>query len=306
MTINGVIPPVVTPRRSTGELDLEGLRHVIRRMLEAGVDGVFVLGSTGEVPYLTDLEREAIVSEAAAVIQGEVPLYVGINQPSVNRVVDEGRRLLSIAGEVAVVTMPYYADHHPGDTLRHYAGVREGVEAAVMAYNIPVRTGQALNLDLVARLAEEQSIVGIKDSSGNDVELRRLILATRHIEDFSVLTGHEVVVDGALLGGAHGVVPGLGNVDPAGYVNLYRLAKHGDWPEAVREQDRLAQLFGITQVADPSIFSPTACGVGAFKTALKALGVLSSNRMSEPMLALREQEQSQVEEILRSTMDGAD
>lgn len=303
MTITGVIPPVVTPRLDSGELDLDGLRSVIGRVLDAGVDGVFVLGSTGEVPYLTDAEREVVVAESVEELRGRVPLYVGINQPSTTRVVDEGRRLLSIGGDVAVVTMPFYADHHPEDTRRHYTAVREGLETPVMAYNIPVRTGGALDSALVAQLAGDQSIAGIKDSSGDDVELRRLILATDHMKDFSVLTGHEVVADGALLAGCHGVVAGLGNVDPVGYVKLYRLATRGEWSAAAREQDRLARLFGITQVAEPALFSPTSRAVGAFKTALKVLGVLTSNTMSEPMRSLGQEEHDQVAGVLRSVMD---
>src|SRR5699024_1659525 len=101
-------------------------------------------------------------------------------------------------------------------------------------------------LDVLVRLAEEGVLAGVKDSSGDDIAFRRLLLATRHLSDFAVFTGHEVVTDGAMLGGAAGIVPGLGNVDPAGYVRLYAAARAEDWSTVVAEQDRLARLFEIT------------------------------------------------------------
>lgn len=85
-----------------------------------------------------------------------------------------------------------------------------------------------LPLDVAIHLAKDGVIAGVKDSSGVDVSFRQL-LTTSHIEGFSVFTGHEVVVDGALLGGAHGVVPGLGNVDPAGYRSLGAGRQGAEW-----------------------------------------------------------------------------
>ena len=154
---------------------------------------------------------------------------------------------------------------------------------------------------VIFQLAEEGILAGVKDSSANDVAFRQLILRTRHLESFDVFTGHEVVVDGALLAGACGVVPGLGNVDPAGYVRLFRAATEQRCADAAREQDRLARLFDIVMVPDPTRVSPGAAGLGAFKTALTSLGVLNSNRMSEPMASLDASEASAIDAILQET-----
>ncbi|MEE3922573.1 dihydrodipicolinate synthase family protein [Micromonospora sp. BRA006-A] len=90
-----------------------------------------------------------------------------------------------------------------------------------------------LSVDLLTRLAAEGVLAGVKDSSGDDVAFRQLALAiAEHApeRDFSLLTGHEVVVDAMMLAGGSGSVPGLGNVDPAGYVRLHRACVAGDWP----------------------------------------------------------------------------
>ena len=94
----------------------------------------------------------------------------------------------------------------------------------------------------------------------------------------------EVVVDGAFLSGADGVVPGLGNVDPCGYVQQYKAYREGDWEAVVQIQDRLALLMTITSVTEGAV--GFGAGVGAFKTALQLLGVFETNQMPRPVRAL--------------------
>src|SRR5699024_2412087 len=129
--------------------------------------------------------------------------------------------------------------------------VADPLDVPLVACDGPVRTHMKMPLYVLDRLGQEGVLAGVKDSSGDDIAFRRLLLATKHLPDFAVFTGHEVVTDGAMLGGAAGIVPGLGNVDPAGYVRVFDAARAGDWATAVSEQDRLARLFEITGAATP-------------------------------------------------------
>ncbi len=134
-------------------------------------------------------------------------------------------------------------------------------------------------------LGSQGVIAGVKDSSGDDVAYRRLIAMNRAAgSPLVLLTGHEVVVDGTYLAGGNGCVPGLGNVDPAGYVRMDRAARAGDWETVRAEQDRLAALFEIVFAVRGK--TGPAMGVGAFKTALWLMGIIDSNAMSAPMTAL--------------------
>ena len=113
------------------------------------------------------------------------------------------------------------------------------------------------------------------------------------------MTGAELTVDGILLAGAHGVVPGLANVDPHGYVRLYDAARRGDWVTARKEQDRLCQLFEIIRHGTPRT-SAGASGVGGFKTAMRRLGIISTNVMARPQRTLNDEEASRVDAVLKS------
>lgn len=296
-TFTGIVPPLVTPRTADGAVDLDSLKNVIEHLISGGVSGIFALGSSGEVLYLTNEEREQILRTCVDTIAGRVPLIVGINDMTTARVIDEAKRLLAIGGDAIVVTSQFYAIDNIQEEERHFRAIAAAVDVPVFAYDVPVRTKQKLPVSLLAKLAREGVLAGIKDSSGDDVSFRQLILETQDIEGFSIFTGHEVVCDGAMLSGAAGLVPGLGNVDPAGYKRLYEAALAGDWATAKAEQDRLVKLFDIVYVQTPTV-SGGAGGLGAFKTALQLLGVISSNTMSEPMETLNAAETERIRGIL--------
>lgn len=297
----GVIPPVVTPRHADGSIDTGSLQNLTRHLLDGGVSGLFVLGSSGEVPYLTNAERELVVStiaaENAAAGAASVPLIVGANEQTTTRVIEEARKVIDLGADAIVVTSMYYAIGNAEETETHFRAIHDAVSTPIFAYDVPVRTHFKLPTDMLIRLGRDGVIAGVKDSSGDDVAFRQLLLAARDIPNFDIFTGHEVVVDGALLGGAQGVVPGLGNVDPRGYRNLMDAAAAGDWVKAAAEQDRIADLFEIVYTPNGRV-SGGAAGLGAFKTALQLMGIIESNTMSSPMPALNEDETTAIKIIL--------
>jgi 4-hydroxy-tetrahydrodipicolinate synthase len=294
----GVIPPVVTPRTADGAIDVPSLENVTKHLLDGGVSGLFVLGSSGEVTHMTNTERDLVVQTVAGVNAGQVPVIVGAVEQTTNRVIEEARRVIALGADSIVATSLYYAISNAEENGRHFRSIAAAVDVPVFAYDVPVRTHFKLPTDLLVELGRDGVIAGVKDSSGDDVSFRQLLLAAKDIPNFDIFTGHEVVVDGALLGGAQGVVPGLGNVDPAGYRRLYDAAIAGDWAGAAAEQDRLADVFEIVYTPKAGRVSGNAAGLGAFKTALQLMGVIKTNVMSAPMLSLDEDETKAIRVIL--------
>ncbi|MFE2196452.1 dihydrodipicolinate synthase family protein, partial [Streptomyces olivaceus] len=175
------------------------------------------------------------------------------------------------------------------------------------AYDLPVSVHSKLPAALVRELAEDGTLAGLKDSSGDEGGLRRLLveLGGRHgradgpAPSFSILTGSELTVDAALLAGADGVVPGLGNVDPAGYVRLYDAVRGGDPDGAGKEQERLVELFGLVDAGPESEMGRNSSAIGAFKHALRLLGVFSHGTTAAPQIQLGEASVAHVERHLR-------
>lgn len=277
----GVIPPVVTPLNADGSVDHASYERLLEKLIAAGVHGVFILGSSGEVAYLADAARREVMETAVRVVAGRVPVMAGVIDISTNRVIDEVRVAEAAGVDAVVATAPLYIRTSLPEIETHFREIAASTTLPVFAYDVPVCVQVKLDLDMLVRLGTEGVIAGVKDSSGDDVGFRRLVAANRAAgSPMALFTGHEVVVDGMLLLGADGVVPGLGNVDPDGYVRLWDLAQAGKWEDARIEQDRLAELFEI--VFQATGLSGGAGGVGSFKASLNLMGVISHSRMSTP------------------------
>ncbi|MFO0851735.1 MAG: 4-hydroxy-tetrahydrodipicolinate synthase [Gemmataceae bacterium] len=262
MHLRGIIPPVVTPFRADESLDLPALRTHIDRQLAAGVDGVFVLGTTGEFYALSDAEKQAVVAEAVAHVGGRKPVFAGTGAETTGEVV----RLTQMAERERVagvsVLTPYYLKPSQAELLDHFRRVAESTSLPVVLYNNPVPTGVSIDPDTVARLAEVPNIVGIKDSSG---DLQNTIEIIKRVPDtFSVLNGRDTLILAALLFGAKGAIPATCNIAPNLCVGIYQRFAAGDLAEARRMQDRLAPVrLALT----------LGTGNGAVKEALALLGV---------------------------------
>ncbi|SMO32918.1 dihydrodipicolinate synthase family protein [Propioniciclava tarda] len=294
----GIIPPVLTPFTPSGELDLPSLDRLVDHLVDAGVDGLFALGSSGQVAYLTDAQRGTVVRRIVARTAGRVPVVVGTADLTAPRVIEQGRAAVAAGASGIVVTAPLYAINDAAEIGRHFRMIAAGVGAPVLAYDVPVRVHTKLGVGMLLELARDGVIVSVKDSSGDDVAFRRLVAANADAgRPMTLLSGHELMLDGMFLLGGDGGVPGLANVDPAGYVRLWRAAQAGDWVAARAEQDRLARLFDIVFV--PQGRSGDAGGIGAFKAALALLGVIDSASMPAPLEGLSASDVDAIGAILR-------
>jgi 4-hydroxy-tetrahydrodipicolinate synthase len=298
---SGIVPPVCTPFTDSGEVDVSSLEKLLQHLMDGGVHGLFVLGSSGEMAALSDAQREQVLEVSVNYVAGQVPVLAGVIDMGTPAVVEHSRRAESLGADAVVVTAPFYIRPSQKEIMAHFRTVNDSIDIPVFAYDIPFNVQAVLDRATIVQLAEEGVIAGLKDSSGNEPNFRSVVMDTRNIDGFMVFTGAELTCDYAMLAGADGIVPGLGNVDPAGYVRLYDLAKAGKWEEARVEQERLIRLFEIIAQATPGRTGFTASALGGFKTALQVLGVISTNVMAPPMTALNEEETGRIRTILEQT-----
>ncbi|AIC25818.1 dihydrodipicolinate synthase protein [Rhizobium etli bv. phaseoli str. IE4803] len=296
----GVVPPVITPLNKDYTVDYPSYTRVLENLIEAGCHGLFVLGSTSEVIFHDEQTRQEIIEHSAKVINGRVPLIVGVIDPTTDRVINHARIAKSAGADAVVVTAPFYTVTSQAETIDHFRYIRDAVDVPLIAYDIPVCVHVKLQRQTSVTLAKEGTIIGIKDSSGDDGNFRYVLLDLANNKDVFLMTGSEIVVDTALQMGAHGVVPGIANVDPHGYVRLWNAAQRGDWVAARKEQERLCRLFEIVWVGAGRV-SGGAAGIGAFKAAMKSLGIIDTAVMPRPRAALNEAETARIDQILRAT-----
>ena len=293
----GVYPPVVVPDTPDHQLDVVSFERSINRMIDAGVDGLFFLGSSGEVVFSTDERRRQIISEAVRIVDHRVPVMVGINDTETERVLEHGRVAQELGADVLVATCPFYALGGMAEVEEHFRILHAELDLPIFAYDIPVCVHTKLPWKLLAKLGAEGVLAGVKDSSGDDVSFRYLVQENEKLgHPLTLLTGHVGVVDGAYLGGADGSVPGLANVEPEGYVRMWKAAQAGDWATVKAEQDRLNEISHIWDVTTG--VQGYAGGVGAFKTAMHLMGVFDSPTMPRPVKALEGENVEAIRKVL--------
>ena len=298
MSFHGIIPPIVTPINTDGSVNFADLTKLVEHLIASGVHGIFALGSTGQVAYLSDEDRVAIVKSISATVAGRVPVIAGAMDLSAQSVIRSARAMIAAGADAIVTTAPMYTINDDAEIADHFRAIKAAIDAPLFAYDIPVRVHKKLSAKLLVDLGKEGVIVGVKDSSGDDVGFRRLIAMNRAAgSPLALFTGHEVVVDAMALIGADGAVPGLANVDAGAYVRLWNAAKAGDLSTAVAEQEYLNRLFEI--VFCPKGRSGDAAGVGAFKAAMAATGLLSSGTMTTPIKSLDDATLEAINVILR-------
>lgn len=297
---HGVVPPVVTPLTLGLDVDHPSFTRVIEHLIASGVHGLFVLGSTSEVIFHGDAARRKILEHTIKIVNGRVPVLAGVIDPTTDRVIAHAKTAQSIGVDAVVVTAPFYARTSISEAADHFRYVRASIDIPVIAYDIPVCVHFKLDRATVVTLAREGTIAGLKDSSGDDGNFRFALMDLADRTDVSMMTGSEIVCDLALAMGAHGIVPGLANVDPRGYVRLYDLCRKGDWAGARKEQERLCRLFEIVWVGQKRVSAGSA-GVGGFKTAMRRLGIIETNAMARPQQALNDAEAAAIDAILRTT-----
>jgi 4-hydroxy-tetrahydrodipicolinate synthase len=298
MELTGIVPPLITPLDSDGGIDTRSLGKLVEYLLAGGVHGLFVLGSSGEAASLDAEERASVIRTVTATAAGRVPVLVGVIDTSLQRIftyLDMAKSL----GASAVVALPtYYYQTNQPEIVEFFRAIAHRSSLPLVAYNLPQMVGVSMEPETVSQLAREGTIGAIKDSSADLSRTRETLLATKDVPHFRVLTGLEMVVDLAVAMGVAGAVPGLANVAPRQYVETFELARVGQVDQARVIQEQLTALFNITRQGRPAQ-SYSAAALSGFKTGLKLLGVIATNRMHEPMQGLTPEDEERVKAVMQ-------
>jgi len=277
----GIIVPLVTPLADRDRLDEPGLKKLLERVIAGGVHGVFLLGSTGEAPSLTEHLKRELVSKAVEIVNRRVKVIVGITDTSLVDSIELAAFAAEERADAIVAAPPPYFPIHQADLRAYVETLAENCELPLFLYNMPSHSKVAFEVPTVRQLLHHPRIAGLKDSSGNMLYFNQIVQLAQERPSFQVFIGPEELLAESVLVGGKGGICGGANLFPELYVELYNAATIGDLASIHRLQHRVLRLASkLYSVGDP----PSGYLTG-LKCALSCMGICSG-RLAEPLRSL--------------------
>lgn len=230
--LRGIIPPLVTPMRLNGSLDLPGLERLIEMLLKAGVHGLFPLGTTGEAPHLGRELRAEFLVHVSRITRGRVPVLAGITDSSVDEAAWMAAKAADAGCDAVVFAAPHYYPMTQDELTGFAFALSKKLPLPFVLYNIPFCTRDYFELDAVRRIADLPGCLGVKDSTGNMGFYQSLVDALRDRPELTVLMGPEEKLWDAVMMGGHGAVTGGANLAPELFTGVYAAAVAGKFEDA--------------------------------------------------------------------------
>ena len=250
--LTGLIPPMVTPLDAKRRLDKKGTRNMVNHLLKGGVDGIFLLGTTGEGPHLSYAIREELVKTVCGLVKGRVPVLVGITETDLDDAVAFAAKCKSYGAAAVVAAPPYYFKLTQAECAAWFTEMADRLPLPLVIYDMPAHTDTIIEPATIAKLAAHPNIVAMKDSSSIIALFNKFRIALEPFADkFSLFMGPDEAMGEAVLLGADGGVCTGANLWPAQFKAMYLAAKAGD-VEKVRRLQRFTTmssylLYGLGQ-----------------------------------------------------------
>jgi 4-hydroxy-2-oxoglutarate aldolase len=286
--LNGIFPPIPTPFINE-KVAYDKLADNIERWNPAGLKGYVVLGSNGEYVSLSEEEKRAVVDSVVQSAANDMLVIAGTGCESTAETVRLTKDCAKLGAHAALVVTPHYYGGRMNDValIQYFSTVADQSPIPILLYNVPKFTHINMAADLVARLSEHPNIIGLKDSSGNIIQLGEILNAVAR--DFFVLVGTAGVLFSGLTLGCVGGINALANVAPKQCVSILERVKAGDLDAA---RDLQLKMLPVNQ-AVTSVY-----GVPGLKAAMDILGYFGGDPRL-PLLPSSEGQKSEIETILK-------
>lgn len=299
LPLRGIITPLATPLALSNEaepsLDVLGLERLIEHVLAGGVNGLFLLGTTGEFTSLGRETRQEIIRRTCAQVNRRVPVLAGISDTAISETLRLADTAVEAGADAVVLAAPYYFQHSQDDLLRYLELVTKRLSLPLFLYNIPHLTKTSFDPETVRRAADFPGIVGLKDSTGDLQYLEKTVALLRDRPGFSVLIGPEDMLVECMKRGAIGGVCGGSNLNPALFVELYNAIVRAD-PKCT------AELQAKVEESSRALYRvgfPGGSYLRGIKAAL-ALAGLCNPEPAPPFAPFSAEECAQIEKGYRS------
>ncbi|MCM1036797.1 MAG: dihydrodipicolinate synthase family protein [Bacteroides sp.] len=260
---HGVVTPMVTPFTASGDIDRDALARLIDHLVEGGVAGIFLMGTTGEGASMTVQMQRELIELAATYIAGRTRLLVHVADPCLERSIALGKFAAAAGADYAVAALPYYFSLTQAEIKDYYCRLADALPLPLFLYNIPAQTKMMIAPATVLALASHPNIIGMKDSSGNGTYFNTLLATVKPAHpDFAIMVGPDEMLASTMSMGGDGGVNSGSNLFPRLYTALYEACRAGD-------RDRIAALQALVMRVSTDIYSIDSSPV-SFMKGLKA------------------------------------
>jgi len=284
----GVGTALVTPFRKDGSIDESAVRALVRRQIDGGVHFLSPVGTTGEAPTLSHSEKLRVIELVVGEAKGKVPVLAGAGGYDTRDTVTLVRDIEKIGADGILSVTPYYSKPTPEGLFQHYKAIAESTALPIVLYNVPGRTGVNMDVSTIARLAGIRNIVGVKEASGNVVQMSEIIAAVP--AEFILVSGDDALTIASMAVGGRGVISVASNVVPAEMAQMVELAEKGDFAGARRLFTWLLPLLQVNFVESNPI---------PVKAAMAAMGLLDE-QYRLPMVPLSAGARDKVMRVLQN------
>jgi 4-hydroxy-tetrahydrodipicolinate synthase len=262
----GVGTALVTPFRSDGSVDEAAVKRLARRQIDGGVHFLVPCGTTGESPTLTDQEKLRVCELVVEEGNGAVPVLAGCGGYDTREVIRAAGELERVGVDGFLSVTPYYNKPTQEGLYQHYKAFAQSTPLPIVLYSIQGRTGINLNPDTVLRLAAVNNIVGIKEASGNIVQMSEIV--SQAPDDFLLLSGDDPLTVPIMAIGGRGVISVVSNEAPSEMAQLVEMCERGDYAAGRKLQHWLLPLIQVNFVES----NPAPC-----KVAMAAMGLMEEH-----------------------------
>lgn len=240
--LKGIVPPMITPLKDNNTLDKEGIKRLVEHLIDGGVHGIFILGTTGEAQSLSYRLRYEMVELTCQLVGDRIPVIVGITDTSLEESIRLAQKAYECGAAAVVSAPPYYFAPSQQELIEFYNALASELPLPLYLYNMPSHVKVVFEPSTVKALSEHPNIIGLKDSSANMVYFQTLLHVLADKPDFALFVGPEELTAECVLMGAAGGVNGGANIFPRLYVDIFEAVCKNDIARVQELQKRIMQI----------------------------------------------------------------
>lgn len=248
MQLKGTITALITPFINQ-QIDEEGLVQNIHYQIEQGINGLLLLGSTGEAFTLSPIEQEKVIKIAVKEAKGKVPIWVGTGSNCTRQTIEKTKRAKDLGADMASLVTPYYNKPTQEGIFRHFEAIATQVDISLIIYNVPARCGVNIETATLLRIAGLPHVLGVKEASGHVNQVgNTLYTLLEKYPHFAVFSGDDTLTLPLMALGAKGVISVVSNLIPKQMVGLVNAILKGDFEYARKLHYQLLPLFNTSMI----------------------------------------------------------